>query len=150
MIDILIPDIFFDIKLDDSSLIDSYDKEFKPESYEEITKQPFDSGKKSDFLRLYYQNHKDRKKKLDSMIKKKQDLEDELYMIKLNQKGMTLNKEKIPIKLNEKIDKKILEEREKNVNEWLEEYWKRYETYSDNLTYYYKKVARENNFELVG
>ena len=51
------------------------------------------------------------------MIKKKQDLEDELYMIKLNQKGMTLNKEKIPIKLNEKIDKKILEEREKNVNE---------------------------------
>ena len=94
VIDILIPDIFFDIKLEDLSLIDSYNKEFKPKSYEEITKQLFDSEKKSDFLRLYYQNHKDRKKKLDLMIKKKQDLEDELYMIKLNQKGMTLNKEK--------------------------------------------------------
>ena len=36
------------------------------------------------------------------------------------------------------------------MNEQLKEYWKRYETYSDDLTCYYKKVARENNFELVG
>ena len=109
----MIPDIFFDIKLDDSSLIDSYDKEFKPESYKEITKQLFDSGEKYDFLRLYYQNHKDRKKTLDLMIKKKQDLENELYIVKLNQKRMILDKEKKLIKLDEKIDKKILEEREK-------------------------------------
>src|SRR5437868_13668238 len=84
------------------------------------------------------------------MIKKKQDLENELYIIKLNQKGMTLDKEKKPIKLNEKIDKKMLEEREKDVNEQLKEYQKRYDTYSDDLTCYYRKVARENNFELVG
>ena len=84
VINILIPDIFFDIKLDDSSLIDSYDKEFKPESYEEIIKQLFDLGEQHDFLWLYYQNHKDRKKVLDSIIKIKDNLNDELDMIKLN------------------------------------------------------------------
>ncbi|CAG8852701.1 44443_t:CDS:2, partial [Gigaspora margarita] len=45
-INIVIEDIFFNIKLKDKNLIDSYIDEFNPESYDMITKQSFNSTEK--------------------------------------------------------------------------------------------------------
>ena len=50
---------FFDIKLKDKNLIDSYIDKFNPESYDVITKQSFDSTKKHEFIRLYFKTHKE-------------------------------------------------------------------------------------------
>ncbi|KAF0537621.1 hypothetical protein F8M41_008385 [Gigaspora margarita] len=37
-----------------------------------------------------------------------------------------------------------------NIIKEIEEYWERYDTYSNDISCYYRKVARENDFELVG
>ena len=69
-INIVIEDIFFNIKLKDKNLIDSYIDEFNPESYDVITKQSFDSTKKHEFIRLYFKTHKERKEALNYLKKK--------------------------------------------------------------------------------
>ena len=43
-----------------------------------------------------------------------------------------------------------LPKEEDNIIREIEEYWERYDTYSDDISCYYRKVARENDFELVG
>ncbi|CAG8836840.1 16757_t:CDS:1, partial [Cetraspora pellucida] len=62
LINIIIQDIFFDIKLNQENSILSYTKEFKPQSYEIIYKQLFDSIEKFEFIRFYFKNHNERKK----------------------------------------------------------------------------------------
>jgi DNA polymerase elongation subunit (family B) len=145
-VNVLISDIFFDIRLHDSNLIDSYVEEFLPDSYEVIEKQPFDSGKKHEFLRLYFQNHRNRKKALDNMIQKKEEMFEELNRIDLDRKGKLKDEDSKVIR----TDKKVLDIQEMQIKEHLKEYWQRYDTYSDDPTCYYRKVARENDFELVG
>src|ERR1043165_8890008 len=67
LINIIIEDIFFDIKLNNENSIESYLNEFKIQSYETIFKQPFDSTEKYEFIRLYFLNHTERKKQLDKI-----------------------------------------------------------------------------------
>ncbi|CAG8482982.1 9515_t:CDS:1 [Racocetra fulgida] len=81
-INIIIKDIFFDIKLKSEELIDSYIDEFKPDSFEIIEKQPFDS-KKYNFIRLYFKTYKERKEALQSLkdkLDKLNELKEHSYL----------------------------------------------------------------------
>ncbi|RIB02528.1 ribonuclease H-like domain-containing protein [Gigaspora rosea] len=81
-IDIIEYDIFFDIKLKDPFLLNSYLEEFRDyESYDVINKQPFDSTEKFDFLRIYFSNHQKRRKALQSLKNKIENLNEELQKI---------------------------------------------------------------------
>src|ERR1041384_2501056 len=80
-IDVKEPDVFFDIKLKDSLLIDSYLDEFKPASYEVINCQPFDSPYKHDFLHLYFENHNARRKVLQELKNRSDKLNNRLQEI---------------------------------------------------------------------
>ncbi|KAF0524907.1 hypothetical protein F8M41_014859 [Gigaspora margarita] len=68
-INIVIENIFFDIKLKDKNLIDSYIDEFNSESYDVIIKQSFDSTEKYDFIRLYFKTYKEQKEALNYLKK---------------------------------------------------------------------------------
>ena len=139
-IDVKEPDVFFDIKLKDLSLIDSYLEEFKPASYETIKCQPFDSPYKHDFLRLYFENHNVRRKALQEIKNRSDELNNRLQEIN--------DQKKKSYRVKTDINK--LETEELKVRQSIEEFWDRYDTYSDDLSCYYRKVAREHDFELVG
>ncbi|RIB09469.1 hypothetical protein C2G38_2208844 [Gigaspora rosea] len=81
-IDIIEYDIFFDIKLRDLSLLNSYLEEFRDYgSYDIINKQPFDSTKKFNFICIYFSNHQKRRKALQSLKNKIENLNEELQKI---------------------------------------------------------------------
>src|SRR5207253_6459907 len=71
-IDLLIGDVFFDIKLNDEELINEYVDEFEADSYDTFYKQPFDSTERHKFIRLYFKDHTLRRNALEK-IKKIQD-----------------------------------------------------------------------------
>ena len=48
------------------------------------------------------------------------------------------------------IKKEDLDNEENKIKKYLQQFWDKYDTYSDDGTCYYRKFARENNFELVG
>ncbi|RIB11114.1 ribonuclease H-like domain-containing protein [Gigaspora rosea] len=86
-IDIIKYDLFFDIKLKDPSLLNSYLEEFRDnESYNVINKQPFDSTKKFYFLRIYFSNHQKCRKALQSLKNKIENLNEELQKIRDSKK----------------------------------------------------------------
>ena len=76
--------------------------------------------KKFDFIRLYFKNLKDRKQAL-KIIKEKEEY------------------------FNEHLKEDAIE-----IKQEFQDFCQQYDTYSDNKTCYYRKVAREYDFELVG
>ena len=80
-INLLISNIFFDIKLNDEELIDEYVDEFEADSYDIFYKQPFDSTEKHKFIRLYFKDHTLRRNALEKIKKIQDDLDDELHII---------------------------------------------------------------------
>ena len=73
-INLKVDDVFFDIKLKEQYSVEEYVKELDPNSYEVITRQPFDSSETFNFLHLYYNNHKIRKLVLDKLDEKENKL----------------------------------------------------------------------------
>ncbi|RIB06729.1 hypothetical protein C2G38_2216349 [Gigaspora rosea] len=122
IINIKIDYLFFDIKLTDieKNTIESYIEEFDPDSYETFNSQPFDSTKKFNFICLYYKTLKERKEALNIIEKKEEYFNKHLY------------------------------ENTKEIKQEFEEFCQCYNTYSDDRTCHYRKIARENNLELVG
>ncbi|RIB24512.1 ribonuclease H-like domain-containing protein [Gigaspora rosea] len=53
-------------------------------------------------------------------------------------------------KTKKKIDVKDIKQQESFFLQQINEFWNRYDTYSDNITCHYRKVAHEHDFELVG
>src|SRR6185295_11256571 len=95
--------------------------------------------------RFYFTNHNERKKVLDNIKFQKEDLEEQLKDIELIKKGKKKDEEGKRIKFSREHELKEVE-----LNQLLDIFWLRYDTYSDDNTCHYRKVARENDFELVG
>ena len=125
-IDLLIGDVFFDIKLNDEELIDEYVDEFEADSYDTFYKQLFDSTERHKFIRLYFKDHTLRRNALEKIKKIQDDLSEEYEEVKNSLKD------------------------ERDICEQIEEFWNRYDTYSDDHSCHYRKIARENDFEIVG
>jgi hypothetical protein len=117
---ISIDSVFFDIKLHSDEDAFNHIMEFDPDSYETMIKQPFDSTEKHNFLRLHFTNQKKRKEAL---------------------KKINIKRDELILKLKNNISCNFSS---------IEEFDHYYDTYSDNETCYYRKVASENDFELVG
>jgi DNA polymerase elongation subunit (family B) len=137
--------IFFDIKIININYFDHLN-EFKPSSYEIINKQPFDSTEKSNFIRLYFEDHKQRKQAIDKISEKEQVFNDQLEEIRLIRQGKKKDENGKKIM----ISNSILDEQENEIKKQFTEFWQTYDTYSDDATCHYRKFARENDFELVG
>ena len=118
-IDLLISDVFFDIKLNDEELIDKYIDEFEVDSYDTFYKQLFDLTEKYDFIHLYFAGAKKRKKALDIIREKENKLNDVLEEIKLIREGKKKDEDGKKII----VDKRILDEREHDIRQKLEQFW---------------------------
>ena len=104
-INLKVDDVFFDIKLKEQYSVKEYVKELDPNSYEVITRQPFDSSKTFNFLHLYYNNHKTRKLVLDKLDEKENKLWEELNNINLiRQRKKKDESDKIIIMKKEDLD----------------------------------------------
>src|SRR5690242_1159729 len=119
--------VFFDIKIQSEDMISEYNYEFSPDYYELFKARPFDSTKEYQFIRLFYLSLNNRKKALDKIIEKEKEI-----------------KKRYEEKKKE-LKRSFSDER----NFELQELFKRYDTYSDANSCYYRKVAYEKNFRLV-
>ena len=112
-IDLLIGDVFFDIKLNDEELIDEYVNEFEADSYDTFYKQLFDSTERHKFIQLYFKDHTLHRNTLEK-IKKIQDNLSEEY---------------------EEVKNLLKDERD--ICKRIEEFWNHYDTYSDDHSCHY-------------